>query len=102
MGPAQFIASTWQLFDARIKSALGVQNSDPWNPEHAFMASAMYLTDLGAVGDSYTGQMKAACSYYGTKVKTGQTCTYGRSVQKLKASIQSDIDYLKQYGISRR
>ena len=28
----------------------------------------------------------------------GSTCSYGRSVQTLKNSIQSDIDYLNQYG----
>jgi hypothetical protein len=59
----------------------------------------MYLTDLGAVGTSYSAQIKAACKYYGSG---GASCSYGTSVMKLKASIQSDIDYLKQYGISRR
>ncbi len=98
MGPAQFIASTWQLFATRLKSALGY-DANPWAPQDAFMASAMYLTDLGAVGTSYSGQIRAACKYYGTG---GSTCTYGRSVMTLKASIQSDIDYLNQYGVSRR
>ncbi len=98
MGPAQFIASTWQLFADRLKSALGY-DANPWAPQDAFMASALYLTDLGAVGDTYTGQIRAACKYYGTG---GSTCSYGRSVMGLKTSIQSDIDYLKQYGISRR
>ena len=98
MGPAQFIASTWMLFAARLKTALGY-DANPWAPQDAFMASAMYLTDLGAVGTSYTAQMKAACKYYGTG---GSSCVYGRNVLSLKTSIQSDIDYLNQYGISRR
>ena len=63
------------------------------------MASAMYLTDLGGVGASASGQLRAACKYYGSG---GSTCTYGRSVQTLKLAIQADIDYLNQYGISRR
>jgi peptidoglycan hydrolase CwlO-like protein len=47
MGPAQFIPSTWKIFDDRLKSVLG-RDSNPWNPEDAFMASSMYLGDLGA------------------------------------------------------
>ncbi len=105
MGPAQFIASTWKIFENRLKAALNNSTPNPWNPEDAFMASAMYLTDLGAVGNSYTAQIKAACKYYGSG---GSTCSYGRNVMSLaygKGSdlgIQGDIDYLKQYGVSRR
>lgn len=98
MGPAQFIASTWKIFIARLQTALG-HYPNPWTPEDAFMASAMYLTDLGGVGTSASAQLKAACKYYGSG---GSTCSYGRSVQTLKTSIQADIDYLLQYGVSRR
>jgi hypothetical protein len=98
MGPAQFIASTWKIFETRLKAALG-HDASPWVPQDAFMASAMYLTDLGAIGDSYSAQIRAACKYYGSG---GSSCSYGKSVMNLKASIQSDIDYLKQYGVSRR
>lgn len=90
MGPAQFIPTTWKLFENRLKTALGY-NADPWAPRDAFFASAMYLTDLGAVGNSASSQQRAACSYYGTG---GATCTYGRSVMGLKAKIQADIDLL--------
>jgi peptidoglycan hydrolase CwlO-like protein len=98
MGPAQFIASTWALFQDRLQSALG-HFGNPWDPQDAFTASSLYLTDLGAVGTSYTAQIRAACKYYGSG---GSTCSYGRSVMNLASSIQSDIDYLNQYGISRR
>ena len=99
MGPAQFIASTWNLFTSRIQSALGESTPNPWDPQDAFMASGMYLTDLGARGNSYSSQIRAACKYYGSG---GSTCSYGRSVMSLKSSIQSDIDYLNQYGVSKR
>ncbi len=98
MGPAQFIASTWQLFEDRLKSILG-HDANPWAPQDAFMASALYLGDLGASAGTYTSEMRAACKYYGSG---GSSCTYGKSVQNLKNSIQSDIDYLNEYGISRR
>lgn len=90
MGPAQFIPSTWKLFEDRLKDILG-HFANPWNPKDAFMASGMYLTDLGATGTSVSAQNKAACRYYGSG---GSSCSYSRSVQKLKATIQSNIDLL--------
>lgn len=98
MGPAQFIPSTWKIFEERLKDILG-REPNPWNPEDAFMASAMYIGDLGGSTGTYSGEIKAACKYYGTG---GTTCSYGRSVMNLKSKIQEDIDYLAQYGISRR
>jgi membrane-bound lytic murein transglycosylase B len=90
MGPAQFIPSTWKLFADRLQSILG-HYGNPWSPQDAFMASGMYLTDLGAVGSSTSAQNRAACKYYGSG---GSSCSYSRSVQKLKSSIQSNIDLL--------
>ena len=98
MGPAQFIPSTWKIFESRLKNALG-HYANPWSPEDAFMASGMYLTDLGAVGNSVATQTKAACSYYGSG---GATCSYGKSVIALKTKIQNDIDYLLQYGVAKQ
>jgi membrane-bound lytic murein transglycosylase B len=98
MGPAQFIPSTWVIFEPRLKDSLG-RDSNPWNAEDAFMASAMYLSDLGADSKTYSGEIKAACKYYGTG---GSNCSYGKSVMQLKAGIQNDIDYLQEYGVSRR
>jgi membrane-bound lytic murein transglycosylase B len=91
MGPAQFIPSTWGGYKSRLKNILG-HDADPWNPKDAFMASAMLLTDKGAVGPSTSAQLKAACSYYGTG---GSSCSYGNSVMKLKIGIQANIDLLQ-------
>ena len=98
MGPAQFIASTWKIFEVKLKDALG-RMANPWIPEDAFLASAMYLGDLGASSGTHSSELRAACKYYGTG---GSTCSYGRSVMNLKNGIQADIDYLNQYGVSRR
>jgi len=98
MGPAQFIASTWVLFSDRIMSALGLGGTaNPWDPQHAFMASALYLTDLGAAKGGYTAQSNAACRYY-----SGSSCSkskliasYGTSVMSLASTIQTtEIDKL--------
>ncbi len=90
MGPAQFIPSTWKIFANRLKDILGYM-ANPWSPKDAFLASGMYLSDLGATGTSTSKQNKAACRYYGTG---GSSCSYSRSVQKLKSKIQSNIDLL--------
>ncbi len=91
MGPAQFIPSTWMLFESRLESVLGVSGADPWNPQHAFMASGLYLSDLGAINGSYTGEIRAACKYYGTG---GSSCTYGKQVMAKVAQIQENINIL--------
>ncbi len=98
MGPAQFIASTWELFVPRLTTDLG-HTPNPWLPEDSFMAASLYLTDLGGVGSGASAQLRASCKYYGTG---GATCSYGRSVQSLKLNIQSDIDYLNQYGVVKQ
>ena len=62
MGPAQFIPSTWQLMKNKIANATGHNPPNPWDPEDAFMASAIYLGDLGA--NKVTGEREAAGRYF--------------------------------------
>jgi membrane-bound lytic murein transglycosylase B len=92
MGPAQFIASTWMLFSSRIASALGFTGiANPWNPQHAFMASAFYLTDLGAGAATYTAESNAACRYYSGSPcsKSALVASYGTNVLSLASTIQT-------------
>ena len=91
MGPAQFIPSTWAGYKSRLKIILG-HDADPWNPRDAFIASALMLTDKGAVGNVPSTQSRAACAYYGTG---GASCGYSNSVMKLKLGIQANIDLLQ-------
>ena len=99
MGPAQFIASTWMLFTSRIASALGFAGlANPWNPEHAFLASALYLTDLGASTRTYTAESNAACRYYSGSAcsRSALVASYGTSVMALASTIQTtEIDKLQ-------
>jgi peptidoglycan hydrolase CwlO-like protein len=99
MGPAQFIASTWMLFVSRIQKALGISDfANPWNPQHAFMASALYLSDLGATAGSYTAESNAACKYYSGSScsKSSFVASYGTSVMGLANKIQTtEIDNLQ-------
>lgn len=93
MGPAQFIASTWMLFKDRIASSLGVKTPNPWQPEHAFMASATYLSDLGANTQQYSAERNAACRYYSGKAcdPKGINITYGTQVMAKAANIQETM-----------
>lgn len=95
MGPAQFIPSTWMIFKDRIASALGKSASDPWSPADAFMASSMYLGDLGASSQTYTAERNAACRYYSGRSCSGSNLFYGNQVMARVKSIQDNIDVLQ-------
>jgi peptidoglycan hydrolase CwlO-like protein len=63
MGPAQFIPSTWALYEDKIKAQTGKSTTDPWSIKDSFTASALYLKDLG--GGKQSGEFSAASRYYG-------------------------------------
>ncbi|MDE2040843.1 MAG: lytic murein transglycosylase [Patescibacteria group bacterium] len=98
MGPAQFIASTWTLLEHRVADMLGISPAppDPWNPKHAIMAEAVFMSDLGASSGSYTAELNAACRYFGGGTHcTSITRPYGNNVMALANSIQrNQIDPL--------
>jgi len=93
MGPAQFIASTWQLFKTRIATAVGAKVANPWEPKHAFIASAIYLSDLGADTQLYSDERNSACRYYsGSSCSPGSiNFTYGEQVMQKAANIQNTM-----------
>ncbi len=97
MGPSQFIPSTWELFKDKVGAALGIagNSANPWNAETAFMATAIYMSELGADASSYTSERNAACKYYsGSACSTGRkppNAPYGDSVMKIAANIQTTM-----------
>lgn len=98
MGAAQFIPSTWIGFVNRVQPLVG-SYPNPWNPRHAFVTAAMYLTDLGAAARTASAERNAACKYY-----SGASCgkrpgasAYGDSVLAKAANIQRTmIDPMNQ------
>ncbi|MEK7069427.1 MAG: lytic murein transglycosylase, partial [Patescibacteria group bacterium] len=57
MGPSQFIPSTWELYAKKVAGALGISGMpNPWEPRHAFMASSIYLGELGADNGGFTDE----------------------------------------------
>jgi hypothetical protein len=93
MGPSQFIPSTWNMFKAKIEAVLKIPHANPWNPEHAIMATALYMKELGAQDSSQ--ERDAACKYYSGRSCRANSNFYGNSVVKLKAQIQKDIDIIE-------
>lgn len=97
MGPSQFIPSTWEGIESRLEQKLGLSAANPWIPLHAFTATALYVSDLGAGKQTYDAERDAACRYY-----SGRPCSapnvknafYGNSVMKLADGFQDDIDLL--------
>lgn len=84
MGPAQFIPSTWKLYEDKIKLYTGHSTANPWDIEDSFTASALYLYDLGAKTTS--GEFSAASRYY------GGSSSYASQVATRAWCIQQFID----------
>lgn len=93
MGAAQFIPSTWVLYEDLITRALGTNAADPWNPRDAFMAAGFLLKDNGARSGSYSSERDAACKYFsGRKCsQSSWATTYGDQVMKRAETIQSTM-----------
>jgi peptidoglycan hydrolase CwlO-like protein len=85
MGPAQFIPSTWKLYDAKIQNLLS-KTPNPWGIKDAFTASGLYLADLGAKKQTTTSESSAASRYY------GGSSAYASSVLNRASCIQTFID----------
>lgn len=97
MGPSQFIPATWLQYEPRIEETLGVAVADPWNPYHAFTATALYVRDLGAGAGGYTAERTAALKYYaGSNWSKPQNQFYGNSVMGHAATLQESIDFLAE------
>jgi hypothetical protein len=96
MGPAQFIPSTWVGFKSRISALTGNNPPNPWDPEDAFMAAALYSKDNGADKQTYNAEFRAAMCYLaGCKNASKASLQfYGEDVMDLAAKYQKQIDIL--------
>ncbi len=61
MGPAQFIPSTWMSVRDRVAAITGSSPANPWSVRDSFLASGLYLRDLGAASN----ELLAAGRYFG-------------------------------------
>lgn len=93
MGPAQFIPSTWVLYEDLITGATGESTADPWNPRDAFVAAGFLLRDNGATKGGYSAERDAACKYFSGRrcSQSSWAATYGTQVMQKAANIQENM-----------
>lgn len=98
MGPAQFIPTTWLLYEAAVANLTGNNPPSPWNIEDAFTASGLKLAEAGANQQTYSAETKAAKIYIaGGRWNTSLTARiYANNVMAAASKIQKDIDVLSK------
>jgi peptidoglycan hydrolase CwlO-like protein len=94
MGPAQFIPSTWVMYENAVSGLTGSSPASPWRNSDAFIATGLLLRDNGAA----TSELMAAAKYYCGGGWQRYVCTnvYGRNVVDIAKRFQQDINVLKE------
>lgn len=93
LGPAQFIPSTWLIYETEVARLTGHNPPNPWSIEDAFMAAAVYLANAGATSQNQKAEIKAANTYLSGKANCRQSiCRYYSNLVLQKASeIEKDL-----------
>lgn len=97
MGPAQFIPSTWILYNNKVSQITGNNPTSPWRNEDAFVATAVYIKDLLNACSNYNGLSQERCAaarYYAGGRWTKYLATYGARVISQAQAFQKDIEIL--------
>lgn len=96
MGPAQFIPSTWILYEEKIARATGHHPPNPWDTGDAFAAAAILLKENGADSGTASAERLAALRYFAgwANAKKSAYAFYGDDVMDLAAKYQRQIDIL--------
>ena len=98
MGPAQFIPSTWILYEDRVGRAVREVPPNPWNPRTAFMASAILMMDNGADRGGYYSERLAALRYFAgwRNAEKPAYAFYGDGVMELADKYQGLINIVER------
>lgn len=97
MGPAQFIPSTWIIYEEEIGKLTGHNPPNPWDPVDAFMAAGILLRDGGAAQGTPAAERRAALCYFAgcRNANKASYAFYGDEVMELAAKYQRQIDILQ-------
>ncbi|MDP3982097.1 MAG: hypothetical protein Q8P70_00900 [bacterium] len=103
MGPAQFIPTTWAMYEGRMENILK-RPANPWNIKDSFMASAVLLTDLGAGRQTTSAEWCAALAYFSgtcnhSAARLRQIGFYGDNVLALAGRIEQDIKTMEDSAL---
>ncbi|MBU3895899.1 lytic murein transglycosylase [Patescibacteria group bacterium] len=90
MGPAQFTASTWNLYKDKVSAVTG-RTANPWNINDAFLAAGLLLKDNGASSNEFNAAMR----YFSGGSWPKSEEFYGRSVLALASGYEKDIAALR-------
>lgn len=97
MGPAQFIPSTWVLYENKVSQITGNNPASPWRNEDAFTATAVYIKDLLNACSGYNGLAQERCAaarYYAGGRWQRYLASYGSRVVSQAQNFQQDIEIL--------
>lgn len=97
MGPAQFIPSTWVLYEDKVVQMTGTSPANPWNPRDAFFASGLLLKDNGASKGGRANERLAALRYLAGWANATKPAYafYGNEVMDLADKWQKQINILE-------
>ena len=92
MGPAQFIPSTWKMYEADIARVTGSNPPNPWTSKDAFVATGLYLQKSGAGSKVASDEKRASAKYYCGSNWQRNACTYYASkVMETATQFEKDI-----------
>lgn len=98
MGPAQFIPSTWVLYEDKIAQLSSQSPPNPWDPRTAFIAAGILLKENGGAAGTYQAERLAALRYFagwGNANKSAYAF-YGDDVMALAQKYQNQIDIISR------
>lgn len=97
MGPAQFIPSTWILYESKLAKLTGHNPPNPWDPSDAFMAASLLLVDNGAFYGNRASEHRAAMCYLAGcgNAKKASLQFYGNDVLSYADKYESQIKILQ-------